>query len=217
MDWRATQYEVCSGIEAELAKSSEYLEFVVAELQQEGKLWKVFVYLTQDTRSGLDETLEGSAAWWAGPPKGGADVLSVNAETEQINLRLENCPPPARGGRVRIYPPRYLEALLNCWKVDKRTENSLNWLDEIETSNSFDSTAVLSPLHFSHWLRKRQLLAFRLPGWRAGFLWGPPGTGKTTTLGAVLAQYLVQFPSFRFLFRSPRNVPVDLALFGVEP
>ncbi len=216
MDWRATQYEVCSGIEAELAKSSEYLEFVVAGLQQEGKLWKVFVDLTQDARSGLDETLEGSAAWWAGPPKGGADVLSVNAETEQINLRFATCPPPARGGRVRIYPPRYLEALLNCWKVDKRTENSLNWLDEIETSNSFDSTAVLSPLHFSHWLRKRQLLAFRLPGWRAGFLWGPPGTGKTTTLGAVLAQYLVQFPSSRVLLLSTTNAAVDLALIGVD-
>ncbi len=199
MDWRATQYDVCSGIEAELAKSSEYLEFVVAELQQEGKLWKVFVYLTQDTRSGLDETLEGSAAWWAGPPKGGADVLSVNAETEQINLRFATCPPPARGGRVRIYPPRYPEALLGCWKVDNRAENSLSWLDEIERSNSFDSTAVLNPASFSHWLRKRQSLAFRLPGWRVGFLWGPPGTGKTTTLGAALAQCLeaIAQPSVR--------------------
>src|SRR5437588_2892275 len=138
MDWRATQYEVCSGIEAELAKSSEYLEFVVVGRQQEDTLWKVFVDLTQETRSGLDETLEGSAAWWAGPPKGGADVLSVNAETEQINLRFATGPPPAPGGRIRVYPPRYLEALLCCWKMDRSAEKSLNWLNEIESANSFN-------------------------------------------------------------------------------
>jgi hypothetical protein len=216
MDWRAAQYEVCSGIEAELAKSSEYLEFVVAGLQQVGEFWKVFVDPTQDTRSGLDETLEGSAAWWGGPPKGGADVLSVNAETEQINLRFATCPPPAPGGRLRIYPPRYLEALLSCWKVDARAENSVNWLEEIDRSNNVDSTAAPSPEHFSHWLRKRQSLAFRLPGWRASFLWGPPGTGKTTTLGATLAQYLVQFPSSRVLLFSTTNAAVDLALIAVD-
>ncbi len=216
MDWRAKQYEVCTGIEAELAKSSEYCEFVVAGRQDEGNLWKVFVDLSQHTGSGLDESLEGAAAWWAGPPKGGADVLSVDAETEQINLRFATCPPPVPGGKLRVYPPRYLEALLTCWKVDTRAENSLKWLNEIENSNNFDSTAVPSAASFSHWLRKRQSFAFRLPGWRGGFLWGPPGTGKTTTLGAVLAQYLVQFPSSRVLLLSTTNAAVDLALIGVD-
>jgi hypothetical protein len=55
-----------------------------------------------------------------------------------------------------------------------------------------------------------------LPGWLAGFLWGPPGTGKTTTLGAILAQYLVQFPSSRILLLSTTNSAVDLALIAVD-
>jgi hypothetical protein len=216
MDWRANQYEICCGIEAELAKSAEYFEYVVSARESERDLWKVFVDLSQDTKSGLDESLEGSAAWWGGPPKGGADVLSVNPETEQINLRFATCPPPERGGRIRIYPPRYLEALLACWKVDKLAEQSLCWLDEIENSNAFDPSVVPTPTAFRHWLRKAQSEAYRLPGWRAGFLWGPPGTGKTTTLGAILAQYLVQFPSSRILLLSTTNAAVDLALISVD-
>jgi hypothetical protein len=102
MDWRVNQYEICSGIEAELSKSAEYLEYVVSARIQEGDLWKVFVDLSQDIKSGLDETLEGAAAWWGGPPKGAADVLSVSPETEQINLRFATSPPPDRGGRIRI-------------------------------------------------------------------------------------------------------------------
>jgi hypothetical protein len=62
MDWRADQYEVCSGIEVELAKSAEYFEYVVLGREPEGDLWKVFVDLSQDIKSGLDEILEGAAA-----------------------------------------------------------------------------------------------------------------------------------------------------------
>jgi hypothetical protein len=216
VDWLATQYEICEGIAAELDKSSEFEEFVVAARQEEGKLWKVFVDLAQYTKSGLDETLEGAAAWWAGPPKGGADVLSVNPETEQINLRFATSPPPQPGGRIRIYPPRFLEALLACWKVDDLARVSLACLEEIASTNTFESTVTASPISFSHWLRRHQSLAFQLPGWRAGFLWGPPGTGKTTTLGAVLAQHLLQFPRSRVLLFSTTNAAVDLALIGVD-
>jgi DNA replication ATP-dependent helicase Dna2 len=216
MDWRASQYDVCEGIAAELDKSSEFEEFVIAARQAEGNLWKVFVDLTQNTKSGLDETLEGAAAWWAGPPKGGADVLSVNPETEQINLRFATCPPPQPGGRIRIYPPRFLEALLACWRVDDLAKTSLAWLEEIAGSNSFDSSVTPSPTSFSRWLRRHQALAFQLPGWRAAFLWGPPGTGKTTTLGAILAQHLTQFPGSRVLLLSTTNAAVDLALVGVD-
>src|SRR6266566_4580435 len=106
MDWQTTQTEVCAAIEAEFSASSKYSEFIVAACEPDGELWKVFVDLTGDARTGLDERLEASAAWWAGPPRGTADVLSVNAETEQINLRFASGPPPGPGGKIRIYPPR---------------------------------------------------------------------------------------------------------------
>jgi DNA replication ATP-dependent helicase Dna2 len=216
LDWQKTQSDIVDGISAELAKSSEYVEFVIEGREPDGAIWKVFVDASQTISGGLDESLEGAVAWWPGPPKGAADVLSVIPETEQINLRFATVDPPPRGEKIRIYPPRYLEALLNCWSVDEWARTCLGWLDQIPASNSFDPGRKPSAEPFARWLRKRQCEAFRLPGWQAGFLWGPPGTGKTTTLGAVLAQYLVQFSSARILLFSTTNVAVDLALVALD-
>lgn len=215
-NWRHDQTDILNGIEAELARTAEYLEFVVERLELEGSIWKVFVDLRQTIGGGLDESLEDAAAWWAGPPKGGADVLSVNPETEQINLRFATIQPPPPGQKIRIYPPRYLDALRDCWSNDEWAELFLEWLEQITHSNTFEGTTVPDAQPFQRWLRERQIRAFKLPGWQVGFLWGPPGTGKTTTLGAILAQYLVQFSSARVLLFSTTNAAVDLALVAVD-
>ena len=55
-----------------------------------------------------------------------------------------------------------------------------------------------------------------MPGWDAGYLWGPPGTGKTTALGALLATYLLLYPTRRVLLLSTTNTAVDLALVAVD-
>ncbi|MGH7963961.1 MAG: AAA domain-containing protein, partial [Candidatus Binatia bacterium] len=170
--------------------------------------------MTQTRSGGLDETLEGSAAWWPGPPKGGADILSVIPETQQINLRFATASPP-QNGKIRIYPPCYLEALHECWKNNVWAEQCLAWLETIQRDNTYDAGKVLDPEPF-RWLRSRQAEAFKLPGWKASFLWGPPGTGKTTTLGAMLAQYVIQFPTARVLLLSTTNAAVDLALVAVD-
>ncbi|WP_343633809.1 ATP-binding protein, partial [Roseateles sp.] len=48
------------------------------------------------------------------------------------------------------------------------------------------------------------------------FLWGPPGTGKTTTLGVMLAEYLDRQPQARVLLLSTTNHAVDLATLAVD-
>ena len=104
--------DVICGLNAELAATSEFEEFVIRRVEHEGSVRKVFVKL--DAASGrLDESLEGSETWWPGPPKGAADVLSVVAEEEQLNLRFATAPLPGAGHRIRIYPPMYLQTLLN--------------------------------------------------------------------------------------------------------
>jgi hypothetical protein len=80
--------DIQAGIEAELADTPQYLDYRVASIKKEGEVWKVYVDLRDDNSRGLDESFEGATAWWAGPPKGGADVLSVIPENEQINLRF---------------------------------------------------------------------------------------------------------------------------------
>jgi hypothetical protein len=216
------QHEILSGIRAELSKTAKHIEFKVASREQEGAVWKVFVDLSDQVKprsGGLDESLEGARAWWPGEPTNGmADVLSVIAEEEQINLRYATSTPPGPGQILRIYPPKYLEALRDAWADDRWAGRSLARLDKItEGVNVHDASKAVSVPPFPRLrLRKRQVVAFGLPRWDYGFLWGPPGTGKTTTLGALLAAYLVKFPKDRILLLSTTNLAVDQALVSVD-
>jgi DNA replication ATP-dependent helicase Dna2 len=206
--------DVICGLRAELAATSEFEEFVIRRVEHDGSVRKVFVKL--DAASGrLDESLEGSETWWPGPPKGAADVLSVVAEEEQLNLRFVTAPLPGAGHRIRIYPPMYLQTLLALWERPGNAERFLDGWQTIHTANRRNPAEVLSPQHFS-WLRARQRQAFALPSWRTSFLWGPPGTGKTTTIGTLLATFLASHPAKRVLLLSTTNNAVDHALIAVD-
>ena len=211
----ATQKDILVAISLEKAAVPEFYTFHITGTAPEGPVWKVFVDVRNSRTSSLDESFEGSRAWWGGEPTGTADVLSVDPEREQINLRFASKPPPGVGETLRIYPPQFLQPLYDCWHNHHWAERCLQWLKDLRESNRFDPAAALDPASFP-WLRARQRDAFKLPGWNASFLWGPPGTGKTTTLGALLASYLLQFPEHKVLLFSTTNSAVDLALIAVD-
>lgn len=206
---------VLNGISAELARAVKYVDFRVTGRRQEGPFWLLSVEVPATARMGLDESLEGASAWWKGPPKGAADVLSVLPEAQQINLRYATGTPPGTGDDIRLYPPQFLEALERLWQDPTWSQRCLEWRDHLDQANDHRPTACPGDGHFP-WLRAAQRSSFALPGWQAGFLWGPPGTGKTRTLGAMLASYLVKFPQARVLLLSTTNTAVDLALVSVD-
>ena len=83
----ASANEVIDAIEEELLVASKFLRFRVNDLSPQANIWKVFVE-PLNASSSLDESLEGAAAWWGGPPSGSADVLSVIPDTDQLNIRF---------------------------------------------------------------------------------------------------------------------------------
>jgi DNA replication ATP-dependent helicase Dna2 len=206
--------EVIDAIDEELRVASKSLRFQVAGLSQQANIWKVFVE-PMNSSSSLDESLEGASAWWLGPPSGSADVLSVIPDDNQLNIRYLSSPPPHKGQEIRIYPPRYLEALHDCWETSGWATQCVVWLDRVNHSQ-VENLADIGHIEGFPTLRSAQRQAFGLLDREHGFLWGPPGTGKTYTLGAMLAHYLCQRPTAKVLLLSTTNAAVDLALISVD-
>jgi hypothetical protein len=219
--------DVRAALNAELAATPEYYDFKVLRSERDGVLWRVtlepgYVY-AEGQRPGsasaqvlLDDSLDGAAAWWGAPVKGGASVLAVVVEDDELVLQNASSPPPGPEGLIRLYPPRFLNALADAWWDTPWAERALAGLPDLARPQSVhDGGPALSGAPF-RWLRPAQRQALALVQHSSAFLWGPPGTGKTTTLGVLLAEYLDSRPAARVLLLSTTNQAVDLATIAVD-
>jgi len=79
------------------------------------------------------------------------------------------------------------------------------------------STAAISSALDKFSLNPQQRLACEciLKDNRLSGVWGPPGTGKTTTVSAAIASYLILNPGKRVLACAPSNTAVDNIVLGV--
>ena len=217
-----------SALNAELAATPEYYDFKVLRTERDGVLWRVTLQagyvFAEGQRPGaaspqalLDDSLDGAAAWWGAPVKGGASVLAVVVEDDQLVLQNASTPPPGPDGLIRLYPPRFLAALADAWWDTPWAERALACLPDLALPHSMahDTGPTLSGAPF-RWLRPAQRAALALVQHSSSFLWGPPGTGKTTTLGVLLAEYLASRPTARVLLLSTTNQAVDLATIAVD-
>lgn len=218
--------DIRAAIDAELAATPEFYDFKVLRTVADGALWRVtlepgYVY-AEGQRPGqssaqtlLDERLEGASAWWGAPVKGGASVLAVAVEDDQLLLKDASTPPPGEGHLIRLYPPRFLKAVADAWSDDSWAARAAACWPGLAAPRAVAGAQVLDGSPF-RWLRAAQREALNLVGVDNAFLWGPPGTGKTTTLGVLLAEYLDRQPDARVLLLSTTNHAVDLATLAVD-
>lgn len=217
--------EIRAALAAELAATPSYYDFKVERLERDGALWRVtleagYVY-AEGQRPGaasaqalLDESLDGASAWWGEPEKGAAAVLAVVVEDDQLILQKASGPPPGPGRLIRVYPPRFLDALVAAWDDGEWAARAL--AAEAALARPAETAAPSLTGAPFRWLRAAQRQALALPRWTSSFLWGPPGTGKTTTLGVLLAETLDAEPEARVLLLSTTNQAVDLATVAVD-
>lgn len=215
-----------SALNAELSATPEYYDFKVLRSERDGALWRVTLepgyVFAEGQRPGaasaqalLDDSLDGASAWWGAPTKGGASVLAVVAEDDQLVLQNAGSPPPPAGHLIRLYPTRFLNAVADAWWDTPWAERALACLPDLGRPQPVDAGPALTGSPF-RWLRAGQRDALALIAHSSAFLWGPPGTGKTTTLGVLLAEYLATRPGARVLLLSTTNHAVDLATLAVD-
>jgi len=224
-----TLADLRSALNAELSATPEYYDFKVLHAERDGGLWRVTLepgyVFAEGQRPGsasaqalLDDSLDGASAWWGAPSKGGASVLAVLAEDDQLVLQNASGPPPPEGHLIRLYPTRFLNAVTNAWWDTPWAEQALACLPDLSSPQPLNSSTqgmALTGEPF-RWLRPAQRAALALIQHSSGFLWGPPGTGKTTTLGVLLAEYLDRHPHARVLLLSTTNQAVDQATLAVD-
>jgi DNA replication ATP-dependent helicase Dna2 len=203
--------EIRQALRQEIESEALFNEFIVRASESDGPLWKIYIDPIA-SRDRLDESFESAGASWENPFSV-AEVLGTDPDADLIVLREATGRPPMRDAAIRIYPPRFMAPLEQIWSDQEWAERCESWLEKALAKDR--APTPLATKYFPK-LRAAQKQAFALPGYRAAFLWGPPGTGKTTTLGALMATWLLANPTARALLISTTNSAVDSALLSID-
>lgn len=202
----------------ESAQRSTYIFKVDRARHISGRIASIKVTPDNDRRNSdtLSISMEGANTWWPmeGPHNGEARVLSVFPEDNELHITAVRGELPDQQSRLRIYPPNFIEPVRKLYYDQRYQELGLRILHSLDSRSPQDDKILPNPVPLS--LRAQQREALKLPYRSHSLLIGPPGTGKTYTLAAILAQFLCHESEQRVLLISNSNTAVDDALVKVD-
>ena len=206
--------ELRSGLAEEERVATVAMSFRV--IGDPGNLALLTLEVRPETRNArLDESLEDAQiSWGEGINAGRGEVLLVEPDSNYLCVVLHSGAAPRWNDIVRVWPPNFLGKLKELWADPAASSGAMAWRNRM-AQNSENWKWVVEPAEFPE-LRPAQKQAFGLPGWKISFLWGPPGTGKTSTLGCLLAALAAKRMKPRVLLLSTTNTAVDQALVALD-
>jgi hypothetical protein len=163
--------------------------------------------------SAVDEALEGARVKWGAELEFGGVIKFVDAEQDQLVIEPFRGAAPDRSDMLWVFLNDFLSPLIELW------DSPLAAKAKQRLEQSHDTTPLQEvrdlPAEFDV-LRARQKLAVQAAHHRVSLVIGPPGTGKSFTVGATAAYLLRRFSKARILILGPTNVAVDNALLVID-
>lgn len=212
-----TIQDIRNAIHQERAATPRFTDFKVTEILSGFPLMQLILQAHDPAGMSveIEEYFIGSAAWWrTDNNEGKAKVVNIVADTGLVTLQHISGAVPRVNQNIRLTPPDFLWSLANCWDDDVWAEKSFACLDDFEKPKQTLGTPLSSD--GIEKLRTAQRQAFDLVNIDPAFIWGPPGTGKTTVLGELLAAYLKSNWSHRVLVVCTTNKAVDEVILSVD-
>ena len=144
-------------------------------------------------------------------------IVSIDVEAGLITVSGNQDAMPDKGDQIMLLPPDYLKKLGEfaddlVEHPDRRREGRFMSLRDslLQEASGLEIESACFP-----YLREAQRMALEETEMRGfSFVWGPPGTGKSYTLGHIAAHYRTQ--GKRVLLLSTTNAAVDVATFAVD-
>ncbi len=204
--------DIIAAMEAERTHCNNGIGFEVTAARQDGATLIVSVQAKKGAKStAIDESLEGSRAVWGEAGRG--DVFVVNPDAGELVLRFVQGTAPAPGTALRLFPRDFLTPLIELWNDPACRKGAIEL--QARRSDTLYGELKTLPDCFST-LRERQIDAVNLALRPLSLIIGPPGTGKTFTVGALVAYILKRFPQAKLILTGPTNVSVDTALLAAD-
>ena len=162
----------------------------------------------------VDDALEGVRAKWGDELEAGGIIKLVDSDNDRIVIQVAAGGMPSIGGQIWLFPGDFLGPLIDMWAGEMGAVAAKRLR---QTKVDTEPLQPVLPLGDSFAdLRERQVEAVQNSAYRCSITIGPPGTGKTYTIGALGAYLLKRFPKSRILLLGPTNVAVDTALVSID-
>ncbi|MEG8052856.1 AAA domain-containing protein [Sphingomonas aerolata] len=162
----------------------------------------------------LDEGLEGGRIRWGRELEFGGVIKFVDVDNDRVVVQPFEGAAPKEGETAWVFLNDFLGPLIEMWQgpMADRAAKALR-----QSKVDVDPIQEIRPLSpdFAD-LRKRQVEAVQNTAYRCSIVIGPPGTGKSYTIGAIAAYLLRRFPKARILVVGPTNVAVDTAILSID-
>ena len=162
----------------------------------------------------LDDGLEGSRVRWGTEFEFGGIIKFVDADRDRIIVQPIEGAFPAPGATIWVYQNDFLGPLIDMWQGPMAARAAKRLRQSKEETDPIQEIRPL-PVAFSD-LRERQVEAVQASAYRCSIVIGPPGTGKSYTVGAIATYLLQRFSKARILVVGPTNVAVDTAILAID-